>query len=129
MVSGVQDVKVRKSLYMSSIAAVVSTQLFFLSFIPLTVDRSFSVWLLARLDGAELKTVTVETLEKDAKEFFLANSVEINRRLDEQERLGNLDVYGGSRSISLTSRGKFQALINRIVCDFFGLQKKYANGE
>lgn len=129
LVNGVQDVKVRNSLYMSSIAAVLSTQLFFLSFIPLTVDRSFSVWLLARIGGAELKTETVETLEKDTKEFFLANSVEVNRRLDEQERLGNLDVYGGSRPISLTSRGKFQTLINRVVCDFFGLQKKYANGE
>lgn len=129
LANGVQELEIRKSFYMSSISAVVSTQLFFLSFIPLTVDRSFSVWLLARIGSAELNTVTAETLERDTKEFFLANSVEINRRLAEQERLGNLDVYGGSLPVSITNRGKFQTLINRVVCYFFGLQGKYANGE
>ena len=118
----------RNSLMLSGIAATVSLQLFFLSFIPLTVDRSFSVWLLARVDNSELNAVSFSTLEKDTQKFFLSGSEEIDRRLSEQKRLGNVHFELGESTLSLTNRGIFQSQINRLLCRFFGLRTKYANG-
>jgi hypothetical protein len=128
VLSKIVEVEVRKVVRMSILIAVMAVQMFFLATIPLTIDRSFSVWLLARSDLSETKYVSLAKLENDTQIFFLANGSELKKRMNEQVSLGNLVWNSNNSGVSLSKRGQVQVLINRWVANFFGLSPKYATG-
>lgn len=94
----------------------------FLSTVPLNIDRSFSVWLLNNLDKTE-KSYEIGELEITAQEFFSTKEGEINRRIQEQLRLGNLEKFDDRYFLS--SKGKKLIKFNRLVALIWGLEKKY----
>ena len=94
----------------------------FLSTLPLNIDRSFSVWTLNQISNlsTEQTRVSLATLAED---FFTQDSGEVSRRIDEQIKLGNLIEEAGN--IGLTSRGRFQVQIHRLIAQIFALNSKY----
>jgi hypothetical protein len=122
------DFQVKQVARISSLIAVVALQLFFLATIPLTVDRSYSVWLLARSEISESKDVSLAKLSVDTQAFFFGSGSELKKRMDEQVHLGNLNWNSDYKSVSLTKRGEFQVTINRWVANFFALNPKYSSG-
>lgn len=94
----------------------------FLATVPLNLDRSFSVWMLNKTIESE-RAPSIEELENKASQFFAPSGGEIKRRINEQILLGNLKVL--QNQVELTDRGKITWRINRLISDFFGLNKKY----
>ena len=100
--------------------------LFLLSFGPLNIDRSFSVWMLRRVAQAE-HPLTVTQTQQMAGAFFGQGSDEIERRILEQERLGNLHVENDV--VTLTTSGKRVVFLNEWLSRIFGLNPKYAQAD
>jgi len=103
---------------------VLFATLFLLTFGPLNVDRSFSVWMLRNV--AEQEKITTPSLTKQASDFFNPSSGEIERRVNEQLNLGNISVDDGT--VQLTARGEILVRINEAMARFFGLNPNYALG-
>ena len=98
--------------------------LFLLTFGPLNVDRSFSVWMLRNV--AEQEQIPTESLKEQASAFFDPSSGEIERRISEQLTLGNVSLEDGP--IELTLRGEMLVFMNELMARFFGLNPNYALG-
>lgn len=96
----------------------------FLTTIPLNVDRSFSVWMINYMNDNDGKKTATE-LQRDAYVFFAPEKGEIQRRIEEQIRLGNMEVNDGK--IELTSSGKRLAKINKFIRQLFALNSKYTS--
>jgi hypothetical protein len=99
----------------------------FLSTIPLTIDRSYSVWLLKHIaeEKSPEKLIDRETLVRDSANFFSAGNGQLIRRIDEQVMLGNLELEDAG-SIKLSSKGLFIARVNHLVGIIFDLEPKYS---
>jgi hypothetical protein len=69
--------------------------------------------------------ITAIELQRDAYVFFAPEKGEIQRRIEEQIRLGNMEVNDGK--IQLTSSGKRLAKINKLIRQFFALSPKYTS--
>ncbi len=96
----------------------------FLASLPLNVDRSFSVWTLNQISNLPAKQTRI-SLETLAEEFFTQDNGEISRRIEEQIKLGNL--VEESSKIKLTSRGRLQVQLHRLIAIVFGLNSKYTS--
>ena len=108
---------------LSSILVVFAT-LFLLTFGPLNVDRSFSVWMLRNV--SEEDGIPTPELKEQASTFFSPSSGEIERRIDEQRNLGNVQIQDDV--VQLTSRGAILVRVNEVMARFFGLNPNYALG-
>ena len=99
----------------------------FLSTVPLTIDRSYSVWLLKLVVETENSGVPVDKgkLLADSIEFFNASNGQLTRRIEEQTRIGNLQTNELGQ-VQTTTKGKIIAKINSIIGIIFGLDAKYS---
>jgi len=94
----------------------------FLATVPINIDRSFSVWMLNQMKQNGAPSSQIE-IERTAAQFFSERNGEINRRIQEQIKIGNLNVK--NNQVSLTKRGELQVRFNKIIRIFFDLNKKY----
>ena len=108
---------------LSSVLVVFAT-LFLLTFGPLNVDRSFSVWMLRNV--SEQDGIPTPALKEQSSTFFNPSSGEIERRIDEQRNLGNVQIQDDV--VQLTSRGAILVRVNELMARFFGLNPNYALG-
>jgi hypothetical protein len=99
----------------------------FLSTIPLTIDRSYSVWLLKYAAEAEFqkKTINKEVLIRESTDFFRPSNGQLDRRIDEQIRIGNFKI-GKDDVIKLSNKGLLSAKLNNLIGIIFGLEPKYS---
>jgi hypothetical protein len=99
----------------------------FLSTIPLTVDRSYSVWLLKNLTEAESvgRIVNRGDLVKQSSDFFSVENGQLNRRINEQARLGNLLILEKG-IVEISPKGLLLARIHNYIGIFFDLEPKYS---
>jgi hypothetical protein len=105
---------------------LVTLMLFsFLFCIPTNIDRSISVWLLAKTYNKEY--VTKNQYLEYAADFFKETSFEVDRRIGEQISIGNL-VEKQSETYELTFQGKKSVEVFRLLAQFFSLNKKYSDG-
>jgi hypothetical protein len=112
--------------FSSTVLAVIVSALLsfsFLSTVPLNVDRSFSVWILKEM-SLKTEPSTRDQLKSNAENFFSIQSGEIDRRIEEQLRLGNIQTLG--QKLSLTNSGKMQAKLDKYIGKIFGLNEKYS---
>jgi hypothetical protein len=109
--------------------SLFSTSFAFLSTVPLNIDRSLSVWMLAKIEESGSTTLKISDLTERVKPFLEPNSGEINRRVEEQATLGYLEIVEDGTGIRITNRGKLQVMINKRIADIFDLNPKYANGD
>ena len=99
----------------------------FLSTIPLTIDRSYSVWLLKNVADAESsnKDLSYMALIEKSETFFSQSNGQLTRRIREQERIGNIKV-ASSGTIELSQRGRFVVKLNELIGIVFGLDPRYS---
>jgi hypothetical protein len=97
----------------------------FLSTIPLTVDRSFSVWMLRTVAAQELSDndVSQQVLETKSLQFFSVENGQLQRRIDEQLRIGNLEFTNEYR---LTWKGWLVVRFNQLIGVVFNLEPEYS---
>jgi hypothetical protein len=103
------DQRLRGSRVESIIAAVVlsaSVHLVFFVVVPVTVDRSVTVFLLTRMAMADRgqTPLTKDELERALRDDYVTALDAVGRRLDEQIISGNVQAVGGDR-YSLTAQG------------------------
>ena len=99
----------------------------FLSTVPLTIDRSYSVWLLKHASelSANGEPFTKASLTNDSVDFFAPANGQLDRRINEQLRLGNLLEVERDK-LQLSKKGSLIAKINSFVGRVFDLQPKYS---
>jgi hypothetical protein len=119
--------EVKKQLSGFAALSLISTQLFFFSLVPLTIDRSFSVWLLTQIEAEQKGYVTFPELSNKSQLFFIGDGEEIERRYNEQLKIGTLRLIENDK-IVLTSYGNMQVKLNRFIGKVFALNPKYTNG-
>jgi hypothetical protein len=98
----------------------------FLFIVPTNVDRSISVWLLAKTYNQQV--ISKNELSKYAVAFFADTPTEIDRRVSEQISIGNL-VEDKDGEYELSFRGQKTVEAFRLLATFFHLNKKYSNGD
>lgn len=108
-----------------SALALFSSAAFVLSFGPLNVDRSFSVWMLKRVSDSS--GMTPDQLRESVATFFAPDSGEVTRRIDEQLLLRNINVENGT--VVLTPSGEIVVRMNELISRLFGLNPLYAQGD
>lgn len=99
----------------------------FLFTIPLTVDRSYSVWMLKEVAQADAFGLGKEkkNLLEESSVFFDESNGQLSRRIDEQVRIGNLKI-ANSGEVEITTKGRLWAIFNKYVGIVFGLEPRYS---
>jgi len=99
----------------------------FLATIPMTIDRSYSVWMLKSIYESEDRNriLTYSEFETKSVSFFSPNNGQLNRRIEEQLKIGNIEVQRFNK-LALTDRGRFITHLNSIIGQIFGLDPEYS---
>ena len=107
--------------------AVTATSFAFLILGPLNVDRSISVWMLHQIEIQAKSPLELQRdeLNQDFQKLFTIDDSEFNKRINEQLRIGNIEI-DTNNNIRLSKLGEFQTKLHRMVALFFGLNRKYA---
>jgi len=116
-------------LIIAAAALSFSVNLTFLIVVPVTIDRSISVFLLAGIDkeAALGRIVTADKLRTLFINTYVVDMNQIERRIEEQSRSGNIVVR--QEQIHLTPRGAEFLDFARLVARFWGTDQRfvYAN--
>lgn len=72
----------------------------FLTVIPVTIDRSISVFLLARIEQAGPRGLSAEEARKLFIDDYVVGMDQIGRRFDEQTKSGNIQLHDGRAVVS-----------------------------
>ncbi len=93
----------------AAVALSLSANLMFLIVLPVTIDRSISVFLLAEIDAHRTSPLSTAELEDAFVRHYVRDMRQIDRRVQEQTLSGTISTDGGR--IRLTPRGeRFLAL-------------------
>jgi hypothetical protein len=95
--------------------------------VPLTIDRSYSVWLLKHASelSANGEPLTTTSLTNDSIEFFGPANGQLDRRINEQLRLGNL-LEVEQDKLQISKKGFLIAKMNSFIGRVFDLQPQYS---
>lgn len=106
-----------------SITIIMSFSMLFFTHLPVTADRSVSVFLLGYMNNNSDKILTVE----DMDEFFISRYVysygAMERRINEQITSGN--IVRDQNGYKITDNGKKLIKLYDIIADIFGIDKKF----
>lgn len=89
----------------------------FLTVVPVTVDRSISIFMLARMAADPQARVTPQDMAATFVRVYVAEDRQIARRLDEQAISGNVEKIGDAYRI--TPRGQAVIAAARLVARLF----------
>ncbi len=93
----------------AAVAISLSVNLMFLIVLPVTIDRSISVFLLSEIDAHQASPLTTAQLEDAFVQHYVRDMRQIDRRVREQTLSGTISADDGR--IRLTPRGqRFLAL-------------------
>jgi len=107
-------------------ALSLGLNLSFLVIFPVTIDRSVTVFLLGRM-AAEPQAQTVPELEAMFVGGYLGEYRQIQRRMDEQVRSGNVEAVGSRYSIS--GQGRAFLRTSRLVAWMFDTDPRFLGPE
>lgn len=113
------------SLAISAAAVSLSLNLCFLVLLPVTVDRSVTVYLLSRVEQ-EPSGIAPPLLERVFIDGYVRDMHAIDRRIDEQRRSGNISV-GTDGKIRLTAQGRRFITLSRTVARLFGTDPRFVH--
>ena len=122
------EIKSEQGLHINILLAILIpiSAFSFLSFIPINVDRSFTVITLSTINNQYNTNLELEELQTKVSTFFRPENKEILRRIEEQVFVGNLELKEGE--VILTKRGRFQVFVNDVIAYIFDLNLKYVRG-
>ena len=104
------------------IVLIFSVNLVFFTHLPVTADRSISVFLLGYFNNHPGKLFTAEEITQVFINKYLYENGNIQKRFDEQIVSGNLLEEG--KGYKITKRGKFVMQLYNFVADIFMIDKK-----
>ena len=96
----------------------VSINMVFLTLIPVTVERSVSVFMLSYMDTYPEKTYTEEEISKIFVDKYVYEYGAFEKRFDEQLTTGSIE-QNADGSYSITSKGRFIVKMFRAIADVF----------
>lgn len=105
-----------------SIVLIFCLNLVFFTHLPVTADRSISVFLLGLVNKYQDKGLTKQAIIKIFTEKYLYRYEAIDKRLNEQ--LVSRDIEQEDGVYKITNQGKLLIRLYSIVADLFGIDKK-----
>lgn len=111
------------SLAISAAAVSFSLNVCFLVLLPVTVDRSVTVYLLSTIQQRE-GGIAPQALEQAFVGGYVRDMHAIDRRIDEQRRSGNISV-GKDGKVTLTRQGRRFMDFSRTVARLFGTDPRF----
>ena len=114
------------SLAVAAAAVSFSLNVCFLVLLPVTVDRSVTVYLLSRIEQQQ-SPVAPRALEQEFVGGYVRDMHAIDRRIDEQRRSGNIAV-GSDGKVVLTDQGRSFMAFSRAVARLFGTDPRFVGG-
>lgn len=94
------------------------------SLIPVTVERSISVYMLSYLDENYPQTITKDQFEKTFYKQYIHDFGAFDKRFKEQLDTGSLEFISADNSYRITEKGKKIVGLFRFFADLFGTEKK-----
>lgn len=107
-------------------ALSLGLNLSFLVIAPVTVDRSISVFILGHMAHHEQRIFTTPEMEDAFRRIYLEDFAQIERRMSEQERSGNIVRIGGGWA--LTQQGASFIRWARLVAWTFDTDPRMVRG-
>ncbi len=108
-------------------ALVLSITLCFLVILPVTVDRSISVYVLATIESHARTGILAEELEDAFIAGYVRDMHAIDRRVVEQRRSGNITIDTDGH-IRLTPQGARFMRLSRFVASAFATDPRFVTG-
>jgi hypothetical protein len=108
-------------------ALSLSFNICFLVLLPVTVDRSVTVYLLSTIEKREDAGVDSAALQRAFVDGYVVKLGAVDRRLDEQTKSGNLTV-GKDGKVRLTAQGQRFMQFSRLIARLFGTDRRFING-
>ena len=97
----------------------------FLVVVPVTVDRSISIFMLGEMNAAPEHLYSAEEMSQLFKTVYVGHYRQIERRMREQTVAGNVEAVDERYRIS--SRGKLSVATAKLVVWLFGGDERLAN--
>jgi len=115
------------ALPVAATALSLSFNICFLVLLPVTVDRSISVYLLSTIERAQAAGIDGPALQRAFVDGYVVRMDAVGRRIDEQRTTGNVTVVPDGK-IHLTSQGRRFMALSRIVARVFGTDPRFVEG-
>lgn len=112
------------SLPISAAAVSFSFNICFLVLLPVTIDRSVSVYLLSTIEQRQQAGVSPSELERLFVAGYVRKMDAVGRRIAEQKASGNITVDGKGQ-VRLTEQGLRFLRISRLLAPLFGTDLRY----
>jgi hypothetical protein len=112
------------SLPLAAAALSLSFNICFLVLLPVTVDRSVTVYLLSTIEAQKDAGIAPAKLERAFVDGYVVKMGAVDRRIDEQRRSGNV-VVGVDNNIHLTPQGHRFMALSRVVARVFGTDPRF----
>lgn len=113
------------TLAIAAAATSIAFNTCFLVLLPVTIDRSISVFLLATIERAD--GATADELEGAFIDGYVRDMAAIDRRVKEQAISGNI-VVGPDGRVRLTTQGRRFMLLSRSVAGTFDTDQRFVEG-
>lgn len=114
------------SLVIAAAAVSMSLNLAFLIVVPVTIDRSVSVFLLGRIEAAQSRPLDAAGLRRAFVAGYVGDMAQIERRIGEQQRSGTIEVRDGA--LRITPRGRRFMALARLTAWLFGTDPRFVGG-
>ena len=112
------------SLPVAAAALSLSFNVCFLVLLPVTVDRSVTVYLLSTIENRQESGVDAAALQRAFVDGYVVKMGAVDRRLQEQAKSGNISV-GADGNVRLTPQGRRFMQFSRIVARLFGTDPRF----
>lgn len=115
------------SLPIAAAALSLSFNICFLVLLPVTVDRSVTVYLLSTIERQDKAGIDAGALQDAFIKNYVVDMRAIDRRVDEQRKSGNIAVASDGK-IRLTAQGRRFMTLSRLVARLFGTDARFVEG-
>ena len=105
-----------------------SINMVFFTLIPVTVERSVSVFMLSYMDTYPDRTYTEDEVAKIFIDKYVYDYGAFEKRFDEQIATGSIEEAGNG-SYRITSKGKFIVNLFRLISDVYDTDRRLVHPE
>ena len=112
------------SLPVAAAAVSLSLNVCFLVLLPVTVDRSVTVYLLSNIERHQETGISPSGLERTFIDGYVVGMGAIDRRIGEQQKSGNI-ILGKDGKVRLTEQGERFMRFSRLVARLFGTDPRF----
>lgn len=106
-----------------SLSLIASFNLIFFTHLPVTAERSISVFILDYLNQHPDEKISTEEMNKIFIEKYLYESGALDKRFNEQQVSGNITYQ--DKGYKITNQGKLLMRFYLAVTEIFGIDKKF----